>query len=150
MGEGERYPILHVKQVKHRALVCKNYSAGSLTRFCGFALWSHRFSLHALTVSTYFTIIYAYDPQTCKPKLPILSKPFSMIIFGFVIFKNVSTSEPFGQDLATILDSSKSLADQIHQVNLAAHIFLLYSNNCIKAEQNGGEFRVVPAPDDKN
>ena len=56
------------------------------------------------------------------------SKPFYMIIVGFVIRKNVSTSEPFARDLVPILDSSKSLAEYIHQVDLAArsHSSTLY------------------------
>ena len=60
-----------------------------------------------------------------------------MIIVGFVIRKNVSTSEPLVQDLVPILDSSKAFADYIRQVDLAARPSLVYSNNDIKAAQTG-------------
>ena len=99
MGEGGRSPILHTKQVIHRALACKTYSSGSVTHFCGLALRSHKFSLHVLTVCMYFTIISASDPKTRKTDLPSPSELFSMIIVGFVIRKNVSASEPFARDI---------------------------------------------------
>ena len=114
-----------------------------MTHFCGFALRSQKFSLHVLTLCIYFTIISISEPQTRKTDLLSPSKPFSMIIVGFVIRKNVYTSEPFAQDLVSILDSSKSLADYIRQVSLAAHPSLVYSNNDIKAAQTGGGFSVV-------
>ena len=66
-----------------------------------------------------------------------------MIIVGFVIRKNVSTSYTFAQDLVPILDSSKSLAEYICQVNLDAHPSLVYSNNDIKEVQTGGGFSVL-------
>ena len=66
-----------------------------------------------------------------------------MIIIGFVIHKNVSTSEPFAQDLVPILDISKSLADYICQVALAALPSLVYYKNYIKAAHIGGGFSVL-------
>ena len=111
MGEGGRSPVFHIKQVKQCDLACKTYSDGSVTHFCIFAIWSHKFSLHVLTVSTYFTIMSTSDPQTLKSDLLVPSEPFSMIIVGFGIHKNVSTSDPFDQDLVSILDSSKCFSD---------------------------------------
>ena len=137
MGGGGGSPISHVKQVKLYALACKTNLAKSVTHFCGFALRSHTFSLHVLIVCTYFTIISASEPHTHNPDLPSPSKPFSVIIVGFVIHKNVSTSEPFAQYLVPKLDSSKSLADYICQVYLAAHPSLVYYKNDIKAVQMG-------------
>ena len=63
-----------------------------------------------------------------KNFLIALSKTFFMIVVVFVIRKNVSTSEPFARDLVPILDSSKSLAEYIHQIDLAArsHSSTLY------------------------
>ena len=49
-----------------------------------------------------------------------------MIIVGFFINNNVSTSEPFNRDIVPILDSSKSLADDIRRVALADHLSLVY------------------------
>ena len=66
-----------------------------------------------------------------------------MIIFGFVIRKNVSTSEPFARDIVHILDSRKSLADYIHQVALEASTSLVYYKNDIKAAQTRGGFSVL-------
>ena len=143
MGEGGRSPILHVKQVKRCALACKTYSAGSVTHFCGFALRNHEFSLHVLTVRTYISIISASEPQTRKPDLSSPSEPFLMIIVGFVIRTNVSTSEPLARDLVPIFDSSKYLADYIRQVALSARPSLVYSNNDIKAAQTGGGCSVL-------
>ena len=71
------------------------------------------------------------------------SKPFLMIIVGFVIRKNMSTSEPFAQDLVPTLESSKSLADYIRQVALEDLNSLVYSKNDIKSAQNGGGFSVL-------
>ena len=82
-----------------------------MTIFCGFALQSHEFSLHVLTVRTYFTIISASEPQTFKPDLPSPSELFLVVIVGFVILNNVSTSEPFSRDIVPILDSSKYFFD---------------------------------------
>ena len=138
MGEGGRSPILQVKQLICCALACKTYSSRSVTHFCGFAFRSHEFSLHVLTVRTYFTTISASELQTRKPDLPIPSDPFLMIIVGFVIHKNMSTSDPFAWDLVPILDSSKSLADYICQVALAACPSLVYYNNGTEAAQTRG------------
>ena len=66
-----------------------------------------------------------------------------MVIFGFFILNNVSTSETFAQDLVHILDSSKSLADYICQVTLADRPSLVCFNNDIKAAQTGGVFSVL-------
>ena len=74
------------------------------------------------------------------------SKPFLMIIFGFFIRNNVSTSDPFAQDLVTILDRSKCLDDYICQVSLAALPSLVYFNNDINVAQNGGGFSVLQMP----
>ena len=56
-GDKGKYPVLHVKQVKCRALAYKTYLAGSVTQsvtnFCDLALRSHGFSLHVITVRTY-------------------------------------------------------------------------------------------------
>ena len=71
------------------------------------------------------------------------SKPFLMIIVGFVINKDVSTSDPFDQDIVRILDSSKYLAEYICQVSLADRTFLVYSDNAIKAAHTGGGFSVL-------
>ena len=120
MGEGGRSSILHVKQVKRRALECKTYSYRIVTHFCGFALRSHKCSLHVITVYTYFSIISASEPQNQKPDLPSPFDPFLMIIVGFVICNNVYTNDPFARYLVPILDSSKSLADYIFQVALAS------------------------------
>ena len=68
---------------------------------------------------------------------------FLMIIVGFLIRKNVSKSELFARYLVPILDSSKSLADYIRQIVLAACTSLVYSNNDTKAAQNGGGFSVL-------
>ena len=66
-----------------------------------------------------------------------------MIIVGFVIRKNVSTSEPFARDILPIIDSSKSLAEYVRQVSLADRTSLVYSNNGIKSAQTGGGFSVL-------
>ena len=66
-----------------------------------------------------------------------------MIIFGFFIRNNVSTSDPFAQDLVTILDRSKCLDDYICQVSLAALPSLVYFNNDTKAAHTGGGFSVL-------
>ena len=87
-------------------------------------------------------IISASDTKTCKPELPSPYKPFSFIIVGSVIRKNVSTSEPLDQDIVPILDNSKSLAEYIFQVDFVAHPYLVYSNNEIKAAPAGGDFSI--------
>ena len=66
-----------------------------------------------------------------------------MIIVGFVIRVNVSTSDPFAQEIVPILDRIKYLADYIWQVALAYRPSLVYSNNGIKAAQTGGGFSVL-------
>ena len=66
-----------------------------------------------------------------------------MIIVGFVIINNVSTSDIFARDLVPILDSIKSLDDYICQVALEDFSSLVYSNNDIKAAQPGGGFSVL-------
>ena len=66
-----------------------------------------------------------------------------MIIVGFVIINNVSTSDIFARDLVPILDSRKSLDDYICQVALEDSSSLVYSNNVIKAVQTGGGFSVL-------
>ena len=57
MVDEGRSPILHVKQVKFRALSYTTYLAGSVTKFVthflGLSLWSHAFLLHVLTVRMY-------------------------------------------------------------------------------------------------
>ena len=88
----------------------------------------------------FFGINYGCGEKNC---LITLSKTFLIIIVGFVIRKNVSTSEPFARDLVPILDSSKSLAEFIHQVDLAARPSLVYSNNDIKSAQTGGGSSVL-------
>ena len=114
-----------------------------MTHFCGFALRSHKISLHILTVRMYFTIISDSEPQTCKPDLPSPSVPFFIIIFGFVIRKNVCTSETFDRYFVTILDSRKSLDEYTHQDFFIDFPSLVYSNNDIKAAQPGGGFSVL-------
>ena len=74
-------------------------------------------------------------PQTHKTDLPRPSEPFLVIVYGFVIRKNMSISEPFAQYLVPVLDSIKSLADHISQVALVARPSLLYSKNYTKAVQ---------------
>ena len=71
------------------------------------------------------------------------SKPFLMIIVGFVISKNVSISDTSTRDIVPILDSSKSLDGYIRQVSFVALPSLVYSNNDIKAEQTGGRFSAL-------
>ena len=66
-----------------------------MTHFGSFALQSNKFSLQVLTVCTYFTIIFVSKTQTCKTDLTSPSEQFSMIIVGFFIRKNMSTSDPF-------------------------------------------------------
>ena len=66
-----------------------------------------------------------------------------MIVVGFFIRNNVSTSEPYALYLAPILDSSKDLADYISKVALVDRPSLVYSKNDIKAVQNGGGFSVL-------
>ena len=55
----------------------------------------------------------------------------------------MSTSDLLAQDLVPILDSSKSLADNICQVALAARPSFVYSNHGIKAAQTAGGFSVL-------
>ena len=62
---------------------------------------------------------------------------------GFVICNNVCTSETFDRDIVPILYISKSLADYIYQVALAARPSLIYSNNDIKSAQTGKGFNVL-------
>ena len=142
MGGGGS-PILLVKQVKCHALACKTYLAQSMTHFCSFALRSHKFSLHFVTVRTYFTIFSVSDTQTRKPDLLSPSRTFLIIVVGFVIRKNVSTIEPFARDILHILDSSRSFSEYICQFSLADRPSLMYSKNDIKAAQTGGGFSVL-------
>ena len=114
-----------------------------MTHFCGFPFQSNEISLNVLTVCTYFTIVSTLDQQTRKTDLLIPSGPFLIIVFGFVIRNNVSTSDPFAQYLVPMLDSSKSLIEYIRQVSLAAFPSLVYSNNGIKAAQTGGGLSVL-------
>ena len=96
MGEEGRYPILHVKTLKRRALAYKTYLYGSVTQFvthfCDFAIRIHKCSLHVLTVRTYIVDYYlrsqlfSSQPSlflSSEPKLISLSKPFLMVIVGF-------------------------------------------------------------------
>ena len=68
-----------------------------------------------------------------------------MIIVGFVMHKNVSTSEPFDRDIVPILDSSKYLAVYIHKVALAACPSLVYSKQW---HQSSSQWRRVQCPTD--
>ena len=52
----------------------------------------------------------------------------------------MSSSDLFSQDIAPILDSSKSLDDYINQVSFVDLPSLVYSKNNIKAAQTGGGF----------
>ena len=66
-----------------------------------------------------------------------------MIIVGFVIRKNVSTSDPLARYIVAILDSRKYLAEYICQVALADRTSLVYSNNDTKASLTVGGFSVL-------
>ena len=99
------------------------------------------------TPDFYFSIFFACARVARKSSryTLILSpyEPILMIIVGFVIINNVSTSDIFARYLVPILDSRKSLDDYICQVALENFSSLVYSNNGIKAAQTGGGFSVL-------
>ena len=66
-----------------------------------------------------------------------------MIIVGFIIGKNLSTSDTFDQDLVPISDSSKSLDAYIPMVALAACPFFGVFQQC---HQSGSNWRRVQCP----